>query len=110
MEKVIRNGKTAVLYQADFINGWYSENLKAKQWLVFHPDLIAAVEAGEKSKVADIAKRIGKEKHGPEDDTYTGAAVGLRIMWIETGRQFEITCDHGREYVHVIGDREYLTA
>lgn len=96
MDKVIRNGQVAVLYSPDFGAGWYTWN-SGKKFLVFHPDLVAAVEAGDLDLAAKRAEEINAELYGPDDYIYTGGASDLVIEWLPVGTIFRIHEYDGNE-------------
>jgi hypothetical protein len=102
MEKVIRNGKVAVLYSPGFGAGWYS-------WIhvpevLFDPEIVALVEANKNSEIpALVVKKYG-------DKYYTGGAAGLRIKWLPIGTQFEISEYDGSEDVRIFGPDDGFTA
>ena len=82
MEKVIRDGKVAVLVSHHPGVGWYSWNTEHKQ-LLFHPKLVEMVEQGRNNEINDewVEENLGI-------DIYTGGADGLSIYWIPVGTAF----------------------
>jgi hypothetical protein len=90
MNKVIRDGKVAVLYSPGFGAGWYSwSNIPE---CVFDPDIVAAVESGDRHKAADIAS-------AKWEGFYTGGADQLEIEWLPEGTPFRIEEYDGSESV-----------
>jgi len=85
MEKVIRDGKVAVLVSHGFGAGWYSWNQKHKE-LLFNPKLVELVESDRRD---EITKEWVKENLGISD-VYCGGVTGLKIHWIEQGTAFKI--------------------
>lgn len=81
MNKLIRDGKVAVLYSPGFGAGWYSWHNEQK--LVFDKDIVEAV---------------------------LGGARDLQVAWIDEGDQFEINEYDGSESIHIIGRGNYLVA
>ena len=110
MNKVIRNGQVAVLYSPGFGAGWFTWNDDNKKWLLFHPDLIAAVEAGKRKMAGDLAERLGHELYGKDDYTCVLGARNLEIAWIPKGESFEITEYDGNESFNIISKQTYLIA
>lgn len=98
MEKVIRNGKVAVLYSPGFGAGWYTWN-ENKQ-LLFHPKLVELVE---RKNNTTITKEWCSENLGV-DDVYCGGASNLTIEWITEGTAFKIDEYDGSEYITTLGD------
>lgn len=93
MEKVIRDGKVAILVSSGYGAGWYTWNSDHKE-LLFHPKLIAMVEAGKQKEVDEewIFKELGIK------DVYTGGASdGLHIEWLPQGTAFIIEEYDGAE-------------
>ena len=102
MEKVIRDGQVAVLYSPGFGAGWYTWNSEHPQ-CVFDPELVAAVEEGDRQKAAYLAgKKFGAR-------FYSGGARDLEIAWIAQGQAFEIREYDGNESIHFIGQGDWLT-
>ena len=85
MEKVIRDGKVAVLVSHGFGAGWYSWNSEHQE-LLFHPKLVEWV----------------KENLGI--DIYAGGSDGLTIHWLPIGTAFEIDEYDGSESLRTIAD------
>ncbi len=103
MDKLIRDGHVAVLYSPGFGAGWFSWNPEHPA-CVFDPEIVAAVLDGDKAKAA----RLAEEKFG--EGFYTGGAKGLKVAWLAEGVIFEIDEYDGSESLHIIGERDYLTA
>ena len=99
MQKVIRNGKVAVLISGGFGAGWYSWNSSHKE-LIFHPTLVALVEAGKQSEITEelIEKELGLK------DIYCGGARNLDIRWLDEGTPFEIEEYDGSESIRTMSD------
>jgi hypothetical protein len=104
MEKVIRDGKVAVLYSPGYGAGWYSWHgiLDA----IFHPKLVELVENGRRSEITQewITENLNLEH------IYTGGAIGLEIAWIPEGTRFQITEYDGSESVILEEDLNLITA
>lgn len=98
MEKVIRNGKVAVLISPDFGAGWYTWNQEHKQ-LLFDSKLVEMVEQNRRS---EITEEWVKENLGI--DIYTGGARDLTIVWLDEGTDFEVEEYDGSESLRTIED------
>ncbi len=96
-EKVIRDNKVAVLYSSGFGAGWYSWNPEHKE-LLFHPKLVAMVEAGKQS---DITKEWLENELGILD-VYCGGASDLKIQWLVEGTAFTIDEYDGAESIETL--------
>lgn len=98
MEKVIRDGKVAVLISPGFGAGWYTWN-NDKQ-LLFHPKLVEMVEAGKQSEIDEewCCKNISIP------DVYCGGASDLVVRWIDEGAAFTVEDYDGNESLRLIDD------
>ena len=99
MEKVIRDGKVAVLVSPGFGAGWYSWNTRHQQ-LLFHPKLVEMVE---ENRANEINKYWVKENLGIEN-VYCGGASNLKIYWLPIGTAFEIDEYDGSESLRTSTD------
>lgn len=104
MEKVIREGKVAVLRSPGFGAGWYSRNTNHKE-LLFHPKLIEMVENNKQEEITSewIEENLGIP------NTYTGGARDLVIDWLDEGTPFYIDEYDGSEAIRT-GSDLYLIA
>jgi hypothetical protein len=85
MDKVIRDGKVAVLVSPGYGAGWYSWN-DEHDILIFHPKLVEMVEQGRNK---EIDKDWVEENLGIKN-VYCGGACSLEIHWLPEGTQFLI--------------------
>ena len=110
MNKVIRDGMVAVLYSPGFGAGWSTWNDDEKEFLLFDPDIVNAVDKGDNKLASEIALRKGKEMFGEDDYTCVLGADDLKIGWVPEGEAFEITDDDGSESLHIISQGCYKRA
>jgi hypothetical protein len=91
MNKVVRNGKVAVLYSPGYGAGWFTWNHQHIECL-FHPTLVEMVEAG---RANEITKDLVHDLLGlsSDDSFFIGGAEQLTIAWLPVGTKFEV-----REY------------
>jgi hypothetical protein len=84
MEKVIRDGKVAVLISHGYGAGWYSWNTEHQQ-LLFHPKLVEMVEQNKNDEINDewVKENLGI-------DIYAGGSDGLSIHWLPVGTAFQV--------------------
>lgn len=102
MQKVIRDGKVAVLYSPGYGAGWYTWSVPIEG--LFHPELVEAVERKASStEIKEIAERLF-------GDNYYSGADQLRIEWIPVGTQFRIEEYDGNESIYVQSDYTFITA
>jgi hypothetical protein len=98
MEKVIKDGKVAVLVSHGYGAGWYSWNTKHQQ-LLFDPKLVEMVEQNRTNEITDewVKENLGI-------DIYAGGSYGLKIHWLPIGTAFEIDECDGAESLRTIAD------
>lgn len=102
MEKLIRDGKVAVLVSRGYGAGWYSWINDAR--VLFDP-VIAQMVLDEKSS-DEILKYA--EKQYP--DAYLGGVDGLYVKWIPQGTLFRIHEYDGAESVEYIHEVDWDVA
>lgn len=106
VEKLVKDGKVAVLVSRRFGAGWSSHcyNADAKERMVFDPVIAQMILDGKaESEICAVA-----DERYPNG--YVGGIDGLCVEWVNEGAQFEIEEYDGSESVHVIGERPYYTA
>ena len=98
MNKIIRNGKVAVLVSPGYGAGWYSWN--NNQELLFHPKFVELVEQGRQKAIDEewVKNNLGLE------DVYCGGAKDLQIVWLKEGTAFIIEEYDGSESVRTLDD------
>jgi hypothetical protein len=94
MEKVIRDGKVAVLRTDDYGSGWFSEH--GHQVLLFHPKLVELVEQGRHS---GITLELCKELLGKDEYIYCGGVSTLVVEWLPEGTKFHVNEYDGLESI-----------
>lgn len=99
MNKVIRDGKVAVLVSPGFGAGWstwsYSGREDYRDFMLHDPTLVAMVERG------DSVEAIESYVTAKHPDTYCGGADGLTIEWVPVGTAFRIHEYDGSESVEI---------
>lgn len=95
MEKVIRDGKVAVLLSAGYGAGWGSWNYGIHDVIMFHPKIVQMVEDGREMDITEewLEKELGLE------GVYTGGRDGLYIKWVPEGTKFRIDEYDGAETI-----------
>lgn len=108
MNKIIRDGKVAVLYSPGFGAGWstwhHSDRDKIEM-LCMDARIVQPVLDGNNSEAA----RIANELMG-DDYFYDGGAKSLTVAWVPQGARFEITEYDGAESVKIIEFENYMEA
>jgi len=92
MEKVIRDGKVAVLYSPGFGAGWYSWHHIEE--LMYDPRIVHYVETNELELIESYVEEL-------YPDTYCGAASSLEIAWLKVGTLFRIAEYDGNESIEL---------
>jgi len=102
MEKVIRDGKVAVLFSPEFGAGWYTWNQDNPE-IVFDPNIVHFVETKEFDKL----KAYTELKY---PDLYLSGFEDLAIMWLDEGTEFKIDEYDGNETIVLRKRVKWLTA
>jgi hypothetical protein len=104
MNKLVRNGKVAVIYSPGFGAGWYTwNNVEYGEELIFDPVLAAYVDEGK----IDEAKTYVAVRF-PE--AYAGGVEDLAIQWIPQGTAFRIHEYDGSESVEIQEQLDWVVA
>jgi hypothetical protein len=105
MNKVIRDGKVAVLVSRGYGAGWSTWTDEIETYL-FHPKLVQMVEEERHSEITTewMEQELGL------DVSYTGGTDGLEIEWVPVGTKFVIHEYDGHESLKTIDDFYWMTA
>jgi hypothetical protein len=115
MDKVIRDGKVAVLYSPSYGAGWYTWNSEYPQ-AIFDPEIVNILlslpepDYSRQYHSDEVISKIENIASNKYNGFYTGGADTLTVYWVKRGEQFEITEYDGYESVNVIGECSYLVA
>jgi hypothetical protein len=101
MNKLIKDGKVAVLYSPKYGAGWSTWNLDIE--LLFDPAIVKMVE----KKQFDELKTFLTLKY---PDTYIGGLEDLEIEWLPVGTEFRIEEHDGAESIVLKESLEWITA
>jgi len=101
MERVIRDGRVAVLYSPGYGAGWYTGH--GVEALIFDPSIVAWLEAGEQEKILSYVTLRYPGK-------YFGGLDTLDIEWIPVGIEFVIDEYDGSETIRFKDQERWLTA
>ena len=102
MNKLVKDGKVAVLYSPTFGAGWYTWNLELPE-LMFNP-AIAQFVLDEKF---DELQTYVELKY-PE--IYKGGMMDLEVQWIPEGTLFKIVEYDGAESIETKEDIDWFVA
>jgi len=103
MDKVIRDGKVAVLYSPGYGAGWYSWH--GNEELLYDPVIVGMVES--KKHYTEIVAYC-QERYGEQH--YFSGAEDLRIEWIDIGREFRIDEYDGSESIEYKDELDWHVA
>lgn len=101
-EKMVQDGKVAVLYSPDYGAGWYSWN-EQHPGLLFDKEIVEAVLGGDYKQAINIAQQKYK-------DAYTNGGYSLQVKWVPEGTQFYIKEYDGSERVVLETEHKFITA
>lgn len=106
MQKIIRDGKVAVVYSPNFGAGWstwlHSGENDHRDFMLFDPTLVDMVERKD-HKEAIITYVTSKYP-----DTYCGGSSELAIQWLPVGTAFRIHEYDGSESVEICDEINWL--
>ncbi len=103
MEKVVRNGKVAVLVSPGFGAGWYTWNREHPECL-YDADVVAWVEGGKEGPMPDLDDKYGWSGF------FDGGGRDLIIYWIDQGEQFRVDEYDGSESLVFSSEEKWITA
>lgn len=101
MNKLVRDGRVAVLYSPGYGAGWYSWHQIEE--LLYDPSIIEWLESGEPDKISNYLTL----KYPGE---YFGVLEDLCIKWIEQGTEFQIHEYDGAESIEYRDQQQWLKA
>ena len=101
MNKLIRDGKVAVLVSPGYGAGWYSWHRNEE--LLYDPSIVEWVEQQAFDKVLTYMEL----KH---PDVYCGGLEDLEVNWVSTGDLFRIDEHDGAESLILEKNEYWLTA
>ena len=102
MNKLIDNGKVAVLYSPGFGAGWSTWNPDRPE-LLFDPAIVTFVE---NDQTAELNTYVTLKYPG----IYTGGMESLAVAWLPVGTEFQINEYDGSESIRVKSDIVWLIA
>ena len=103
MDKVIRDGKVAVLYSPGFGAGWYTWNTGHPQCL-YDPEVVAWLEEDlPEEEFPNLEAKYGEY-------FYDGGWRDLVIAWLPVGTRFWITEYDGSENLVLESEHEWQVA
>jgi hypothetical protein len=104
MDKVVRDGKVAVLVSPGYGAGWYS--WYGIEEMLFDPKIVAMLENPDDDEDVDTIIEYCREKYG--ESGYDGAS-DLTICWVPEGRRFVIDEYDGYENIRFEENIRWIT-
>ena len=101
MNKVIKDGKVAVLISYGFGSGFYTWGAPLEA--IFDPKLVELVE----SENFDGAEEYVMNTY---PDVYTGGVGDLVVVWVDEGEEFIIEEYDGNESIQFKNETQWITA
>lgn len=102
MNKLVDNGRVAVLYSPGFGAGWSTWNQEVPE-IVFDPAIVKLVE---QDKWAELATYVSLKYPG----LYTGGMDELKVAWVPEGTLFKINEYDGSESIELKEDNDWMIA
>jgi hypothetical protein len=102
-EKIIRNGKVAVIVSPGYGSGWATGSLEHRDMLLFDRAFVLALEAGVKDIEPVLNARLG-----PKNNVYPGGWCNCEIEWLDQGTRFSIQEYDGAECLFLIEEIEII--
>ena len=109
IEKLIRDGKVAVLYSPGYGAGWSTwchEDETTRLSMLFDPQ-IADIRARGDADWQEKAQAIVLVKY-PE--AYIGGLADLEVRWLPVGTQFRVLEYDGHESIEIESEIAWITA
>ena len=101
MNKLVRDGKVAVLYSPGYGAGWYSWHHIEE--LLYDPSIVQWLESEEPDKIEHYLTL----KYPGE---YFGGLEDLSVQWIDQGTEFRIAEYDGAEVIELKANTRWLIA
>lgn len=102
-EKVIRDGKVAVLISPGFGAGWSTwAGSDCAALCLFDRRFVEAAEAGV-TDIKEIAEAVCEDEH-----IYCGGWCDVRIKWLPVGTAFTVEEYDGSESLRTVADLAYV--
>ena len=107
-ERLIRDGRVAVLYSPNWGAGWstWEQDPDVKMAMLFDPQIADIVDQG----APDWQERTMAMAQIKYPDAYLGGLQDLRVKWLRQGTQFCIDEHDGNELIVINGEQEWITA
>ena len=102
-ERVVRDGRVAVLVSPGFGAGWSSwADAELQERLLFDPEVVAWVEGGKRGPLPNLESKYGV--------LYDGGAEDLVVEWVPLGVRFRIHEYDGSESIVLESQDQWFVA
>lgn len=101
MNKLIRDGKVAVLISPGFGSGWYSWHFKEE--LLFDPVVVEMVLEDRHDEIESYVEKT-------YDNLYLGGIDYLKVVWVSEGAEFRINEYDGAESLVLKEEEHWIKA
>lgn len=101
MNKVIKDGKVAVLISYGYGGGFYTWGAPTEA--IFDPKLVELVESVDFDGAEEY---VMNTYHG----VYTGGVEDLEVVWVDEGEEFIINEYDGNESIQLKSKTQWITA
>lgn len=102
VDKLIDNGRVAVLYSPGFGAGWSTWNQEVPE-IIFDPAIVKFVE---NDQMAELTTYVTLKYPG----LYTGGMKDLAIAWVPVGTLFKVNEYDGSESIELKESEEWIVA
>jgi hypothetical protein len=102
MEKIIKDGKVAVLVSNDWGTGFYAYGAPLEA--IFNPLLVELIDNQKYDEAKDFVRKTYP------NFSYVYDIEGLCVEWVEEGREFYITEYDGMESIVFKDEVKWITA
>ena len=107
-ERLIRDGRVAVLYSPGWGAGWstWEEDPDVRMAMLFDPQIADIRDQG----AADWQERAQAIAQIKYPDSYLGGLMDLKVKWLPVGTQFRVTEYDGNEDIETNTEIDWITA
>ena len=102
MEKLVVDGKVAILYSPGFGAGWYTWNQEVPE-ILFDPAIVQFIHM---DKWAELKTYVALKY----PDIYTGGLDDLKVAWIPEGTLFRVDDYDGNESIELKENDNWIVA
>jgi len=103
MDRIIKDGKVAVVYSPGFGSGWYTWARHDDPSMMFDPGLVGLILSGDKERIIVYTTlKWPNELKGGVDD--------LEVGWVSVGAKFRIHEYDGSESIEIQDEIDWIVA